>query len=108
MVNVKAAIYARVGNANQIAENQIEKCKRHCESIGFEFSEIYVDERFSGLDLNRPSLRKMINDASNGLFNVIISADSSRLFRLPADLLMFEHTLAQQNVKLMLVTHGEK
>lgn len=61
-------------------KNIIEK---KIEELGsnFEIVEFYIDDGFTGLNTNRPSFQKMLQDIESSKINTIITKDLSRLSR---------------------------
>ena len=47
----------------------------------FELVDFYIDDGYTGLNTNRPSFQKMLNDIENKKINAIITKDLSRLSR---------------------------
>ncbi|MTI67719.1 MAG: recombinase family protein [Firmicutes bacterium] len=86
----KVAIYVRkskfTGKGESI-ENQIDMCKKYAHNRDIKIDEnlIYEDEGFSGGNVNRPQYRKMINDAKNGVFDILICYRLDRISRNVAD-----------------------
>ncbi len=89
----KVAIYARVSTEHeaQIAalDNQVqyyaELMERHPE---FELYDQYIDEGITGTSVNkRPSFLRMMEDAKNGCFDLIITREVSRFARNTVDTL---------------------
>lgn len=88
---MKAAIYSRkskyTGKGESI-ENQIQLCKEHGIKY-LEISEedfiIYEDEGFSGGNTKRPQFQKMLKDAKDKKFNMIICYRLDRISRNVSD-----------------------
>lgn len=97
---MKIAIYSRkskfTGKGDSI-ENQIEMCKDYAFKH-FECSEediiIYEDEGFSGGNINRPQFLKMMQDAKDKKFDVLICY---RLDRVSRDVADFSNTIEELN-----------
>lgn len=47
----------------------------------YDIYDIYIDDDFSGLFLERPSLLRLMEDATKGLFSVVLAKSQSRLSR---------------------------
>jgi len=85
----KAAIYSRKSKftgKGESTENQIEMCREYLKNkYGDSYDDsnifIYEDEGFSGSNLNRPQFIKMIGDAKNKTFNIIICYRLDRISR---------------------------
>ncbi|MBU3110694.1 recombinase family protein [Clostridium lacusfryxellense] len=83
-----AAIYSRkskfTGKGESII-NQIELCKREGNHLGIEQFIIYEDEGFSGKNIKRPQFQKMLNDAKEKKFHVLICYRLDRISRNISD-----------------------
>lgn len=83
----RVAIYCRlskddeqVGDSVSI-ETQKMLLTAYCNNQKFEIVDTYIDDGFSGLNFNRPSFIRMIDDLNNGKFDIVITKDLSRLGR---------------------------
>lgn len=83
-----AAIYSRkskiTGKGESIV-NQIELCKQEGRHLGIEEFIIYEDEGFSGKNIKRPQFQKMLIDAKEKRFDVIICYRLDRISRNISD-----------------------
>ena len=81
---IEIAIYARSagGNEQQI-EEQISNCKDFIKSIGYDPDKavIYVDNGFTGYSVDRSAFLKMMKDADEGKFQILVINDIPRLAR---------------------------
>ena len=83
----RVAIYCRLSKDDeQIGDSvSIETQKMllsgYCINQDFEIVETYIDDGFSGLNFNRPSFRRMINDIEDGKIDIVVTKDLSRLGR---------------------------
>lgn len=83
----RVAIYCRLSKDDeQIGDSvSIETQKMllsgYCINQNFEIVDTYIDDGFSGLNFNRPSFRKMINDIEDGKIDIVVTKDLSRLGR---------------------------
>ena len=59
-----------------IIENKINELGNEFELVDF-----YIDDGYTGLNTNRPSFQRMLQDIENGKINTIITKDLSRLSR---------------------------
>jgi site-specific DNA recombinase len=83
---VRAAIYARYSSENQrpeSIEDQIAACRRLGAQRGFTVldEQVYADQAQSGARRDRPGLTALIAAAQQGLFDVLLVDDLSRLAR---------------------------
>lgn len=53
----------------------------YCETHGYKIHRIYVDDGYSGLNFNRPGFQSLLEDINQGLINMVITKDLSRLGR---------------------------
>ncbi len=84
MCNV--AIYTRLSKEDLDAtsksiENQIIGAKEYCINHQFNIVDCYIDDGYSGGNLDRPDLNRMLNDMKINKFDTIIIKDLSRLGR---------------------------
>ena len=83
----RVAIYCRlskddeqIGDSVSI-ETQKMLLSSYCINQDFEIVDTYIDDGFSGLNFNRPSFRRMINDIEAGKIDIVVTKDLSRLGR---------------------------
>lgn len=72
---MKAVIYARYSSDAQREESiegQLRENKAFAEKNGIEIIGTYIDRALSAKTDNRPEFRKMIDDSSKGLFDMVI------------------------------------
>ena len=88
MIKNSAVIYARYSTEDEIRDNksrsisnQIEILKEYAKDNGFEVIDTYYDYMYSGKDFNRPSVKRLIKDASEHKFDVLLLKDLSRFGR---------------------------
>lgn len=83
-----AAIYSRkskiTGKGESIV-NQIELCMHEAHHLGINEFIIYEDEGFSGKNIERPQYRKMLTDAKEKKFHVLICYRLDRISRNISD-----------------------
>lgn len=87
----KAAIYCRLSEEDRFKANenddsnsivnQKELLTRYCIDHGWQIYDIYSDDDFTGSDRNRPEFNRMLKDAENHRFNVILCKTQSRFTR---------------------------
>lgn len=83
----RTAIYCRlskddeqIGDSVSI-ETQKMLLSNFCINQDFEIVDTYIDDGFSGLNFNRPSFKKMIDDIEDGKIDIVVTKDLSRLGR---------------------------
>ncbi len=86
----KAAIYKRVSTKDQDEENQDPAIKEYIKAQGYEIVKTYQDHGKSAFkaDVKRPEFDQMIEDAKDGLFNVIVVFNRDRFSRRPSSEVM--------------------
>lgn len=83
----RAAIYCRlskddekVGESESI-QNQRAMLERYCEQQGFEVVAVYQDDGYTGLNMNRPDVNRMLKAIERNQIDVVLTKDMSRLSR---------------------------
>jgi DNA invertase Pin-like site-specific DNA recombinase len=86
---VRAAIYARVStiNAGQDPTLQTRELKDYCERRGWEVFDCYVDNGVSDKKDSRPQLNRMMQDAHERRFDVVVVWRFDRFARSVSHLL---------------------
>lgn len=102
---MKAAIYCRVSTLEQAEQGysliaQQEKLEAYAKGMGYSIFNIYVDDGFSGKNLQRPAVTKLINDVKNGLINIVLIYKLDRLSRKVKDVLELVELFEKYNVSL--------
>ncbi|MCL2637252.1 MAG: recombinase family protein [Oscillospiraceae bacterium] len=92
MKNKKAAIYIRVSTEAQREEGysidaQKEMLTAHCVSKGIKDYDFYIDGGFTGSNIERPELGRLISDIKNGVVNSVLVYKLDRLSRSQKDTL---------------------
>jgi DNA invertase Pin-like site-specific DNA recombinase len=91
---IRAAIYARVSTLNgQNPDVQSREIEEYCQRRGFEIFSVYVDRGVSGKKASRPQLNKMMEDAHQRRFDVIVVTRFDRFARSVSHLLRAFETL---------------
>jgi len=105
---VKVAIYTRIStnHLNQDIDRQIHECRRYCEIMGYEIVEEYQDEGYARTTRNRPALDKLIKDARQRKFKLVISDELSRFAGTTTLLLNLLEELKLWNCHLCSVKEG--
>jgi DNA invertase Pin-like site-specific DNA recombinase len=87
--SVRAAIYARVStvNAGQDPTMQTRELEEYCQRRGWEVHDTYVDNGYSGKKDSRPNLNRMMQDAHERRFDVIVVWRFDRFARSVSHLL---------------------
>ena len=84
MDNKITALYYRTAhNSNNSAyiDNQMQKLMDYANANGTDGFVLYADFGFNGVDLDRPALAAMLNDAVQGRLRAVVFSSASRLGR---------------------------
>lgn len=104
MSNVRVAIYIRVSTQEQAEEGhsipmQTDRLKKYCEAKGWVVANSYTDPGYSGGNINRPALSKMISDIGSGNIDMVLVYKLDRLSRSQKDTLyLIEDVFLKNNV----------
>lgn len=105
----RAAIYARFSTDMQrdaSIDDQIRSCREHAARLGLKVVETYSDRAESGASLMRSGVRRLMQDARAGLFDVVISEALDRLSRNQADIARLYQQLMFSEIRIETVTEG--
>ena len=96
--------YCRVSTAMQAndgasLETQKQRIEEHCKYRKLQVVEFYVDEGISGKDMERPALKRLLQEMQPG--DSVIVADLSRLSRNTKDALNMFEDFTQKGVKFV-------
>lgn len=109
----RAAIYARYSSDLQSEasiEDQVRLCRTYIEQHeqqGWRYLNAYTDRALSGASALRPGYQKMLEDARNGAFEVVVAEALDRLSRDQADVANLYKHLSFLGIKLITVAEGE-
>lgn len=85
------ACYARVSTENQLEnysiEEQTERLKLYCKSKDYKIYDMYIDGGYSGGNMQRPALQKLLSDVQSGKINAVLVYKLDRLSRSQKDTL---------------------
>lgn len=101
--NIRAGLYARVSTDIQVEGYSIEAQKEFLESYAkskeYTEFEYYVDGGYSGKDLNRPAIQKLIEDVKDGKIDCVMVFKLDRVSRSQKDTLyLIEEVFNKYNV----------
>ncbi len=87
-----AFIYIRVSTREQAEEGysigeQEERLKKYCDAMNWNIGGVFIDPGFSGANINRPALQKMIKEIEKGNGNIVLVDKLDRLSRSQYDTL---------------------
>ncbi|TSI11082.1 recombinase family protein [Lysinibacillus sp. BW-2-10] len=110
----RVAIYARVSTTEQAEEGySIDEQQRllteWCEKNGYIVHEVYADRGISGKSIKkRPALIKLIDDAQNKRFDVVLVWKTNRLARNILDLLKIVEVFDQNYISFRSYTENHE
>ena len=109
---LRVAYYARVSTHEEGQISSLENQKNHYENMinqnkNWTLCKGYIDEGISGvLAGKRENFQKMISDAKNGLFDLIITKEISRFSRNTLESISYTRTLLKYNVGVYFENDG--
>ena len=83
----RAAVYCRLSKDDDLdgesasISNQRVMLEGYCEKQGWEVAAVYQDDGYTGLNMERPDLKRMLKAIERGQINLVITKDLSRLGR---------------------------
>lgn len=101
-MTIGVASYIRVSTDEQAEQGislaaQKNRIAAYCQAQGWSLRDCYCDDGWSGKDLNRPAMRKLIEDAKLGKFDHIIVIKLDRLSRRQKDVLYLLEDVFESN-----------
>src|SRR4051794_14020511 len=103
---MRAAIYARVSTADQSCEMQLINLRDYISSRGWDNAGEYVDTGWSGARASRPQLDKLMRDAYERRFDVVLVWKLDRWGRSVADCVRSIQELAALGVRFVAITQN--
>ncbi|MCI8363820.1 MAG: recombinase family protein [Eubacterium sp.] len=86
-----AAIYARLSEEDRVKNsgqgssasiiNQVMLLRQYAEQMGWDVYECYTDDDWAGADRSRPAFNRLLRDAEQGRFNIVLCKTQSRFTR---------------------------
>jgi DNA invertase Pin-like site-specific DNA recombinase len=107
---MRAVIYARYSSDLQrdaSIEDQLRQCKARIAAEGWTLGASYTDAAMSGAHRLRPGYQKLLEDARNGAFDVIVAEALDRLSRDQEDVAALYKQLSFSGVTLLTLAEGE-
>ena len=98
------ALYCRLSNDDDLQSesnsitNQKTILKKYADENGFDNTQFYVDDGFSGTNFNRPDFMRMMEDVKAGKIGTVITKDLSRFGR--------DYLMTGQYIEIILPDHG--
>ena len=81
-------------------EDQVRQCRKWIENEGHTPCEVYSDHAISGASTLRPGYQKMLEDARNGAFDIVIAEALDRFSRDQEDIAGLYKRLSFAGIKL--------
>lgn len=105
----RAALYIRVSTREQANKGTSTKAqeielKRYAEDQNIKITDTYIDDGYSGSNLDRPRFQDMLNDAKSGLFDTILIWKYDRFSRNLIDQEISILQLKKLNVSVNSIT----
>lgn len=112
MIVIKTAIYIRVSTDAQFEEGysidaQKEQLTAHCVSKGIKDYDYYIDGGWSGSNIERPEMERLIKDIKDGKISQVVVYKLDRLSRSQKDTLyLLEDLFEPYNVDFVSLTES--
>jgi len=108
-------IYCRTSLAEQNTDTQRLALRNYCQQMGYSITQEYVDDGFSGSNVNRPAFERLLKDMREGKVSCILTWRLDRIGRSLQHLLSFLQELRNRKVDFISMTemidtttpHGE-
>ena len=92
-------------NASSI-EDQLRVCRERCDREGWTFVGAYADAAKSGTTRLRSGYQRLLQDAREGKFDIVVAEDLSRLSRDMEDIAHLYKQLTFSKVRLLTLSEG--
>lgn len=110
MALIIVALYIRVSTEEQAQhgysiDNQKDRLEAYCKSQGWNNFRFYIDDGYTGTNMDRPALQKLIKDVNEGKIQTVIVYRLDRLGRKQKDVLhLLEDVFDKNNVAFKSAT----
>jgi len=113
-VEMRVAFYARVSTDKQVEKygipSQIEELRKRCQERGWTSvldgdKDAFIDDGYSGAELDRPALNRLRQAVREGRVDVVLAYDPDRLSRKLYHQMILAEEFEKQGIKLEFVTH---
>jgi site-specific DNA recombinase len=108
----KVAIYVRVSTLEQAEHGysvgeQISKLEKYCDVRGWHVYDQYVDGGFSGSNIDRPGIDRLVSDAKSKKFDLVLVYKLDRLSRSQKDtLFLIEDVFSANGVDFVSINEN--
>ncbi len=105
----RVAIYTRVSTEDQAKEGfsldaQMEKLRAYCSARGWEIVKEYVDNGYSGRDINRPAYKKMMEEIDE--WDMLLVMKMDRIHRNSKNFMMMMENLNEKGKEFVSMTES--
>lgn len=100
MSNLRAVAYCRVSTMDQSTNIQKSDLRSYAKARGWDLITIYEDKR-TGTNANRPNLKRLLKDARQRKFDIIVCWKLDRFFRSLRDIVNTLYELEQLGVQFV-------
>ena len=107
---IRVALYARYSSDLQrdaSIEDQLRLCREHAERMGWSVVESYCDRAISGASLLRPDIHRLLADAQQHRFDIVLAEALDRISRDQEDIAAVYKRLVFADVKIVTLAEGE-
>ena len=107
---MRAVIYARYSSDLQreaSIEDQVRVCRQRIEREDWQLTTTYSDAASSGASRLRPGYQRLLEDARNGAFNVVVAEALDRLSRDQEDIAGLYKQLCFRGIRILTLAEGE-
>ena len=111
-MDIKVAIYIRVSSLDQAKDGyslaaQERTLRKYCLDKNYSVYELYADEGISGKDMvHRPAVQRLMQDAENKEFDIVLFWALSRFTRSVSDLYQTVNRFNQLSIALVSYTEA--
>ena len=102
---MKVALYARVSSETQSKEgtiqSQIEELRKYAQENDLTIVDEFIDDGYSGSDLNRPALDRLRDLSTDGIFNGVLVLSPDRLSRKQSNQFILMDEFEKREIKLI-------
>jgi site-specific DNA recombinase len=107
---MRAVIYARYSSDHQreaSIEDQVRLARAHIEGRGWTYLHAYNDRAISGASALRPGYQRLLADARDGQFDVVVAEALDRLSRDQEDVAALFKRLSFVGIRIVTLAEGE-
>ena len=108
---LNVALYVRVSTDIQVdgysIDEQLERLEKYCDAKDWIIYNKYIDPGFTGSNINRPGLTKLLQDIHKGKIDLVLVYKLDRLSRSQKDTLyLIEEEFLPNNVDFISMTEN--